>query len=88
LFNSLLAHRKIIAPFSPSQLYAVVLAPAMCGATPAAVGPTTDIHASSIDWLTVLTNAALKALVPPRKKSRLPTPASPQGKTAQPDLLQ
>ncbi len=82
-----LTRKGIVAPLSPSQLYAVILAPAMCAATPA-VGSSSDVRAISIDWLTVLTNAALRALAPPKKKPRPPTPASPKDKIAQPDLLQ
>ena|SRR5947209_4593210 len=81
-----LARRDLVAPFSPSQLYAVVLAPAMCATTPAA-GPASDVRATSIDWLTVLTKAALTALEPPRKKSRQAAPASRRGETGEPDLL-
>src|ERR1700688_515111 len=81
-----LARKNVAAPLSPSQLYAVVLAPAMCAATPA-VGPASDARAISIDWLTVLTSAAFTALALSRKKPRRPTPASPRGETAQSDLL-
>jgi AcrR family transcriptional regulator len=59
-----------VAPFSPSQLYAVVLAPAMCAAT-AGAGPTADVRGSSINWLDVLTATALAA-IPPRKSQPKP----------------
>jgi AcrR family transcriptional regulator len=82
-----LARKHSVAPLSPSQLYAVVLAPAMCGATPVIDSAASDVRASSIDWLTVLTNAAIRAIVTPRKKPGSPTPASRQVRTAQRDLL-
>ncbi|MGO8920843.1 MAG: TetR/AcrR family transcriptional regulator [Stellaceae bacterium] len=82
-----LARKDIVAQLSPSQLYAVILAPAMCAATPD-TGPASDVRASSIDWLTVLTDAALTAIAPPKKKARRAPPASPRGETAQRDLLQ
>ena len=81
-----LARKDLVAPFSPSQLYAVILAPAMCATTPAA-GPASDVRASSIDWLAVLTAAALAAIAPPKQKPRQPAPASRPGEIAQPDLL-
>jgi len=81
-----LARKDLVAPFSPSQLYAVILAPAMCATTPAA-GPASDVRASSIDWLAVLTDAAVTAIAPPKKKPRQPAPASRRGEAAEPDLL-
>jgi AcrR family transcriptional regulator len=82
-----LARKHIVPPLSPSQLYAVILAPAMCAVTPAAASAAADVRASSIDWLTVLTRAATEALAAPRKKPGPPAPASRQSKTAPRELL-
>ena len=82
-----LARKDIVALLSPGQLYAVILAPAVCAVT-ADTGPASDVRAGTIDWLTVLTGAALTAIAPPKKKSRRASPASRRGETAQGDLLQ
>ncbi|MGO8869094.1 MAG: TetR/AcrR family transcriptional regulator [Alphaproteobacteria bacterium] len=58
---------KSIARLSPSQLYAVILVPSMCAITPAA-SPASDDYKGSIDWLGVLTAAALAAISPQNNK--------------------
>jgi AcrR family transcriptional regulator len=65
-----------IARLSPSELYAVVLAPAMCATTPV-IGPPSDNDESSVEWLEVLTAAALTAITPPNDKPQQPFQVGP-----------
>ena len=58
-----------VAPLSPTQLYAVVLAPAICSAAPA-VDADTKSQEPSIDWQHILTAAALAAIAPDAKSKR------------------
>ncbi|MFZ0693435.1 MAG: hypothetical protein WAN51_04670, partial [Alphaproteobacteria bacterium] len=70
---------KRVARLSPSQLYAVVLAPAMCATAPVA-SPPSDEHEDAIEWLTVLTVAALTAITPPKNKPKPPSKVGPVAK--------
>ena len=58
-----------VAPLSPTQLYAVILAPAICALAPAA-GPGAKHQGPSIEWLQILTAAALAAITLDTKSKR------------------
>ena len=62
---------KHVARLSPSQLYAVVLAPAMCVITPATNLPPND-RRSPIDWVQVPTSAAVTGIAPQKIKPSQP----------------
>jgi AcrR family transcriptional regulator len=55
-----------VAPLSPTQLYAVVLAPAISAAAPAAPAGAKG-QGPAIEWLQILTAAALAAITPDPK---------------------
>lgn len=59
-----------IAPLTPSQLYAIAMAPAMC-ATASTDSQASQHHRGSVDWLETLTAAALAAISPPGQKQGL-----------------
>jgi AcrR family transcriptional regulator len=55
-----------IAPLSSAQLYAVIIAPAICDVRFPVIRPSTK---SNIDWIDSLSRAALVALQPLKRKS-------------------
>jgi AcrR family transcriptional regulator len=80
-----LPSKKKIAPLSPDQLYAVILAPAIHIGRPAgAFSP--DARMTSSEWAAILTKAALCALGGPTRKVPSPRAGSGQAKAAQRDL--
>jgi hypothetical protein len=73
-----------VAPLSPGQLYAVMLAPAMStGTNSSGSGKVTS---ASVDWPSVLTKAALSALEVPKEKARSPGGGTGLGNAAHQDL--
>lgn len=58
-----------VAPLSPTQLYAVILAPAICAAAPVAPAGAKR-QGPSIEWRQILTSAALTAITPDTKSKR------------------
>jgi AcrR family transcriptional regulator len=74
---------KRIVRLSPSQLYAVILAPAMCATAPVP-GPPPDDQEDTIDWREVLTVAALTVIRPLKNKPKPPSKVGPVTKVGQP----
>jgi AcrR family transcriptional regulator len=72
-----------VAELSPSQLYAVVLAPALCPAAPAIAGESKDAQTNGDRWLDILAAATMTAITPPAR----PAKVARQGATRQGNLL-
>lgn len=85
-----LIRAHVLAALSPSQLYAVILAPALNAAAPAG-GLEVKRQGSPFDWLGILTAGALAAITPnndkPRQNSKPPPTARAGQGTKQGDLL-
>ena len=73
-------------PLSPGQLYAVVLAPVMCGVTSDAPGSSDQNANDPLDWPGLLANTAIAGITPttaapippsPRKPPRKPVKTTP-----------
>jgi hypothetical protein len=63
-----------VAALSSAELYAVILAPAVCDTTcPVSLAP----GKSGGDWLEFLSSAAVNAIVPPKKKRKPKTEQGP-----------
>lgn len=78
-----LVHANTVAPLTSTQLYAVILAPAMCAAMPFA-GAASNNRESSVGWLPVLAAAAVRAIAPPNRKPNQPLPGGSDVRARQP----
>ena len=60
----------LLQPLEPAQLYAVMMAPALCGAA-ASVTLLTEDQKPTVAWISLLSTAALAAVLPQNPRSRV-----------------